>query len=44
MPDDAVIELHQVSKRFGAMQAVRGVSLRVARGGVCGFLGPNRAR
>ena len=37
------IELREVRKRFGAMEAVRGVSLRVERGSVCGFLGPNGA-
>jgi ABC-2 type transport system ATP-binding protein len=40
---DAVIRLCDVHKRFGATQAVRGVSLQVERGGVCGFLGPNGA-
>jgi ABC-2 type transport system ATP-binding protein len=37
------ITLHDVHKRYGATHAVRGVSLQVEQGGVCGFLGPNGA-
>ena len=43
MPDSSVIRLQDVHKRFGATHAVRGVSLQVERGAVCGFLGPNGA-
>jgi ABC-2 type transport system permease protein len=39
----AVIELEAVRRRFGAFEAVRGVSLRVARGEVYGLIGPNGA-
>ena len=43
MADTPVIALRDVHKRFGGTHAVRGVSLQVERGGVCGFLGPNGA-
>ena len=43
MTDTPVIALRDVHKRFGGTHAVRGVSLQVERGGVCGFLGPNGA-
>jgi ABC-2 type transport system ATP-binding protein len=39
----AAIEVHNVSKRFGDVLAVAGVSLSLARGDVVGFLGPNGA-
>ena len=39
----AVIELHQVSKRFGSVLAVDGLSFSVDAGQVCGLLGPNGA-
>lgn len=38
-----MIELEQVSKRFGALWAVRDLSLRVERGELFAFLGPNGA-
>lgn len=38
-----VIQLANVNKRFGALQAVRNVSFEIQRGQVCGFLGPNGA-
>lgn len=38
-----MIEVEHVSKRFGAVEAVRDVSFRVAAGEVVGFLGPNGA-
>ena len=38
-----MIEVRNVSKRFGATQALSGVSLGVERGSVLGFLGPNGA-
>src|SRR2546428_10270941 len=37
------IELAGVSKRFGTLQALDGVTLRVRRGEVYGLLGPNGA-
>ncbi len=39
----AAIELAGVRKRFGALEAVRGVDLRVDAGEVVAFLGPNGA-
>ncbi len=38
-----LIEIDNLSKRFGALIAVDGVSFKVARGEVLGFLGPNGA-
>ncbi|HNQ24167.1 MAG TPA: ABC transporter ATP-binding protein [Phycisphaerae bacterium] len=38
-----MIEVRQLSKRFGAIVAVDQVSFAVDRGGVVGFLGPNGA-
>ncbi len=38
-----LIEIEAVSKRFGALTAVDGVSFSVSRGEVLGFLGPNGA-
>ncbi len=35
------LELHSVSKRFGSTVALRGLSLAVPRGAVCGLIGPN---
>ncbi len=40
---NTVIQLANVNKRFGALQAVRNVSFEIQRGQVCGFLGPNGA-
>jgi ABC-2 type transport system ATP-binding protein len=39
----AAIEIHGVSKRFGSVQAVSGLSFQVESGRVTGFLGPNGA-
>jgi len=36
-----VIEAEGLARRFGAVEALRGVNLRVRRGEVFGFLGPN---
>ena len=36
-----VIETRNLSKAFGGLQAVRGVSLRVVRGEILGIIGPN---
>jgi ABC-2 type transport system ATP-binding protein len=39
----AAIEIDSVSKRFGSVQAVSGLSFQVEAGRVTGFLGPNGA-
>ncbi|HEY3759398.1 MAG TPA: ABC transporter ATP-binding protein [Solirubrobacteraceae bacterium] len=39
----AAIEVHDLRKRYGAHEAVRGIDLRVQRGEVFGLLGPNGA-
>jgi ABC-2 type transport system ATP-binding protein len=39
----AHVRIHGLSKRYGAVEAVRGVSLELARGEVFGLLGPNGA-
>ena len=39
----ALIEIEDLTKRFGAFTAVDGVSFNVAKGEVLGFLGPNGA-
>lgn len=38
-----MIEVNELSRRFGSLEAVREVGLEVARGEVFGFLGPNGA-
>jgi branched-chain amino acid transport system ATP-binding protein len=38
---DAVIEVEGLTKSFGGVVANRGVTLRVARGGITGLIGPN---
>src|SRR5215211_4196162 len=38
-----MIEVNELRKSFGAVEAVRGVSFSVAAGEVFGFLGPNGA-
>ena len=40
---DLVIETKDLRKSYGAVEAVRGLDLRVARGVICGFLGRNGA-
>ena len=42
MSNDAVI-LRHVTKRFGSVQAVRGIDLSVPKGSLTGFIGPNGA-
>jgi len=42
-PIDPVLEVRDISKRFGATQAVRGLSLHVGPGETYGLLGPNGA-
>ena len=36
-----VIDAHDLEKRFGANRVVKGLSIRVAAGEICGFLGAN---
>ena len=38
-----VLELENVTKRFGDFTAVHDVSLKIPRGSIYGFLGPNGA-
>jgi ABC-2 type transport system ATP-binding protein len=40
---DAAIEIEGLRKSYGALEAVRGLSLRVERGEIFAFLGPNGA-
>ena len=40
---DAVIDVQNVSKRFGGLLAVNNCSLRVERGSITGLIGPNGA-
>ena len=39
----AMIEVRDLTKTFGAVEAVRGISFRVEAGEIVGFLGPNGA-
>jgi ABC-2 type transport system ATP-binding protein len=41
MPDDLVIDVAGMTKRFGVRTVVNNVDLQVRKGEVCGFLGPN---
>lgn len=43
MAIDAVIDVRNVSKRFGGLSAVRNCSLSVERGSITGLIGPNGA-
>jgi ABC-2 type transport system ATP-binding protein len=38
---ELVIDVHELSKRFGDLMAVDGLELQVERGEIYGFLGPN---
>jgi polar amino acid transport system ATP-binding protein len=40
-PDKPILELHGVHKRFGDLEVLRGVDLRVAKGSVVCVLGPS---
>jgi ABC-2 type transport system ATP-binding protein len=40
---DAVVRTEQLVKRYGELEAVRGIDLQVRRGEIFGFLGPNGA-
>ena len=42
-PDEPVVEVRGLEKRFGAFRAVAGLSFSVRRGEIFGFLGPNGA-
>src|SRR5262245_66339998 len=41
--NDPVIALHQLSKNYGDVHAVRDLSLTIEAGTIFGFLGPNGA-
>jgi ABC-2 type transport system ATP-binding protein len=41
--NDKAISVHGLTKRFGAVEAVRGIDLEVRPGEIFGFLGPNGA-
>ena len=38
-----VLEIHDVTKRFGNLVAVSSISLNVAKGELCAIIGPNGA-
>ena len=41
MADNLTIDVHGMTKRFGDHTAVNQIDLQVAKGEICGFLGPN---
>src|SRR5437899_9001562 len=41
MPDELAIDVHGMTKRFGDRTAVDHIDLAVAKGDICGSLGPN---
>src|SRR2546428_7634162 len=43
MPPEPALEVRDLRKSFGRVEAVAGVSFRVAAGEIVGFLGPNGA-
>jgi len=38
---DLLIETHSLTKRYGGVEAVRSLNLKVPAGSICGFLGKN---
>ena len=43
MMSGTIIQINELSKRYGKVEALRGLSLSVGRGEIFGFLGPNGA-
>src|SRR5215472_8550020 len=43
MAETAAIEAEELTKRFGAVQALAGLDLYLSRGSILGLLGPNGA-
>jgi len=43
VPNDAILETHELTKEFAGFVAVRSVNLRVARGSIHALIGPNGA-
>jgi branched-chain amino acid transport system ATP-binding protein len=43
VPNDAILETHELTKEFAGFVAVRSVNLRVARGTIHALIGPNGA-
>lgn len=43
MMSDSIIRINDLSKRYGKVEALRGLNLAVERGEIFGFLGPNGA-
>ncbi len=41
--EDAIVRTHDLTKRYGALEAVSGVNLAVPRGSIYGLIGPNGA-
>ncbi len=41
MPDSPVIDVHSLNKSFDGRRVVEDFAIRVGRGRICGFLGPN---
>ncbi len=39
--EEALLKIRELSKHFGGVYAVNGVSLDVKQGGICGLVGPN---
>ena len=43
MSDQIILNISNVSKRFGGLQALSGVNVRIAKGQIYGLIGPNGA-